>query len=92
MSLHNETKIKEQSQLMKRESISKATYAESRNVRSSLSWNCVERLTQNHALRVTLPEMTAISSAHFGLNCKLTYFSKFSSIIVCYFGGNLHMR
>ena len=45
MSLHNETKIKKQSQQMKRESISKAMYAESRNVRSSLSWNCVERLT-----------------------------------------------
>ena len=31
---------------MKRESISKATYAESPNVHSSLSWNCMEHLTQ----------------------------------------------
>ena len=51
---------------MKCESISKATYAESRNVHSSLSWNCVEHLTQKPLLRRS-PEMTVILCSHFGL-------------------------
>ena len=46
---------------MKRKSISKATYAESQNVRSSLSWNCVECLTQKLLLVRTKSEMTVIS-------------------------------
>ena len=45
---------------MKRELISKATYAVSQNVRSSLSWNCVERLTYKLLTR-TKSEMTVIS-------------------------------
>ena len=51
---------------MKCESISKATYAESWNVHSSLSWNCVKCLTQKLLVR-RLPEMTVILCSHFGL-------------------------
>ena len=65
-SFHNETKTKEKSQQMKFELISKATYAESWNVCSSLSWNCVECLTQKLLVRMN-PEMTVILRTHFGL-------------------------
>ena len=45
---------------MKRELISKATYAVSQNVHSSLYWNCVERLTYKLLTR-TKSEMTVLS-------------------------------
>ena len=47
---------------MKHESISKATCAESQNVRSSLSRNCVERLTQK-----TTHTHKVWNDSHFGL-------------------------
>ena len=59
-------KQKKKSQQMKFELISKATYAESWNVCSSLSWNCVECLTQKLLVRMN-PEMTVILRTHFGL-------------------------
>ena len=63
---HYETKTKEQIKQMRCELISKATYAESWNVHSSLSWNCVECLTQKLLVRMN-PEMTVILRTHFGL-------------------------
>ena len=65
-SFHNEMKTNEKSQQMKCELISKATYAESWNVCSSLSWNCVECLTQKLLVRMN-PEMTVMLRTHFGL-------------------------
>ena len=47
---------------MKHESISKATCAESQNVRSSLSRNCVQRLTQK-----TTHTHKVWNDSHFGL-------------------------
>ena len=54
---------------MKHESISKATCAESQNVRSSLSRNCVERLTQK-----TTHTHKVWNDSHFGLISSPTVF------------------
>ena len=66
---------------MKHESISKATCAESQNVRSSLSRNCVERLTQK-----TTHTHKVWNDSHLGL-IRSPIFQSLPLFIACWFGN-----